>query len=137
MGSRISRGLLHAVVLLLCAAWLTPTVGFLVSSFRPARQIATTGWSTALSPPFTFILDLYREALSASWMGQLVALVYLGGTPRVAPLPLAIANQVISLGANWQVVIAGAFISMVLPLLVFFSLQRYFVRGILAGSVKT
>jgi alpha-glucoside transport system permease protein len=51
-------------------------------------------------------------------------------------MPVTISNLVSSLGQDWQLLTAAAFISMVLPLLVFFSLQQYFVRGILAGSVK-
>ena len=70
------------------------------------------------------------------WNDLLVALIYLGGTPSVAPMTVTISNLVNSLGGNWQVLTAAAFISMALPLLVFFTLQRYFVRGILAGSVK-
>jgi alpha-glucoside transport system permease protein len=70
------------------------------------------------------------------WNDLLVALIFLGGHPAVAPLTVTIGNLVNSLGGNWQVLTAAAFISMILPLLVFFSLQRYFVRGILAGSVK-
>jgi alpha-glucoside transport system permease protein len=66
----------------------------------------------------------------------LVALIYLGGSSKVAPLTLVIANLVGSRGQDWQILTAAAFVSMALPLLVFFSLQRYFVRGILAGSVK-
>jgi alpha-glucoside transport system permease protein len=70
------------------------------------------------------------------WNDLLIALVYLGGTPSVAPLTVTIANLVGSLGQNQQLLTAAAFISMTLPLIVFFSLQRYFVRGILGGSVK-
>jgi len=70
------------------------------------------------------------------WNDLLVALIYLGGTPTVAPMPLTIAGLVNSLGQGWQLLTAAAFISMLLPLLVFFTMQRYFVRGILAGSVK-
>lgn len=70
------------------------------------------------------------------WNDLLVSLIYLGGYLRVAPMTMVIAQQVSSLGANWQVLTASAFISMLLPLLVFFGLQRFFVRGILAGSVK-
>jgi alpha-glucoside transport system permease protein len=274
----LRRGLLHLAVILICVAWLVPTLGLLVSSFRPARAIATSGWWTAFSNPAQFTLDLYREALSASNMAQsflnsltitipstvipimiaafaayafswmrfpgrdflfvavvgllviplqmtfipvlrlfntlglsgtfvglwlahtgyglpfaiyllrnffgalprdlfesayldgasmmtaffrlvlplsvpalaslaifqflwvwndlLVALIYLGALPSVAPMTVRIANLVNSLGGNWQVLTAAAFISMLLPLAVFFGLQRYFVRGILAGSVK-
>ena len=44
--------------------------------------------------------------------------------------------MVTSLGAGWQLQTAAAFISMILPLIVFFAFQRYFVRGMLAGAVK-
>ncbi len=70
------------------------------------------------------------------WNDLLVALIYLGGTEQVAPLTLKLSSLVNSLGQNWHLLTAAAFISMALPLVVFFSLQRYFVRGILAGSVK-
>jgi alpha-glucoside transport system permease protein len=70
------------------------------------------------------------------WNDLLVALIFLGGRPERAPLTLTIANLVNSYGSNYQVLTSAAFISMVLPLVIFFSLQRYFVRGLLAGSVK-
>ncbi len=70
------------------------------------------------------------------WNDLLVALVYLGGTESVAPLTVRLSSLVNSLGQNWHLLTAAAFISMALPLVIFFSLQRYFVRGILAGSVK-
>jgi alpha-glucoside transport system permease protein len=70
------------------------------------------------------------------WNDLLVALIYLGGNPERAPMTVTVANLVNSFGSNYQVLTAAAFISMALPLLVFFSLQKYFVRGILAGSVK-
>lgn len=70
------------------------------------------------------------------WNDLLVALIYLGGTEAVAPLTLKMANLVNSLGQNWHLLTAAAFVTMALPLVVFFSLQRYFVQGILAGSVK-
>lgn len=70
------------------------------------------------------------------WNDLLVSLIFLGGSPQRAPLTLTIANLVNSYGSNYEVLTSAAFISMVLPLVIFFSLQRYFVRGILAGSVK-
>lgn len=70
------------------------------------------------------------------WNDLLVALIYLGGTERVAPLTLRLSSLVNSLGQNWHLLTAAAFVTMVLPLIIFFSLQRYFVRGILAGSIK-
>jgi alpha-glucoside transport system permease protein len=69
------------------------------------------------------------------WNDLLVALIFIGGGDR-APMTVTIANLVNSFGSNYEVLTSAAFISMLLPLVVFFSLQRYFVRGILAGSVK-
>ncbi len=70
------------------------------------------------------------------WNDLLVALVFLGGEPdvRVVTLALNILNG--SRGQAWHLLTAGAFITMALPLVVFLSLQRYFVRGLTAGSVK-
>jgi alpha-glucoside transport system permease protein len=270
---------LHVIIILIVLVWSVPSIGLLVSSFRPARDIASTGWWTVFTPPRSELTtELYEEALTRTGMGQsfmnslfisipatvipimvaafaayafawmefpgrrvlfvlivgllvvplqmtfipilrvynsvgltgtfpalwlahaayglpfaiyllrnfigslprdlfesafldgasnfdnffrivmpltvpsiaslvifqflwvwndlLVALIYLGGTPSVAPMTVTISNLVNSLGGNWQVLTAAAFISMALPLLVFFTLQRYFVRGILAGSVK-
>ncbi len=70
------------------------------------------------------------------WNDLLVALIYLGGRPSVGPVTLKVANLVGSRGQDWELLTAAAFVSMVLPLVIFFSLQRYFVRGILAGSMK-
>ena len=269
---------LHVGIIVLTVAWIVPTLGLLVSSFRPLSAFSTSGWWTALSPPFAFTLDNYQHILDTSnlsrsffnsfmisipatvipttiaafaayafswmrfwgrewiflalvgllavplqvtfipvlslfiklglsatflavwlahagyglpfaiyllanffralpadlfesaeidgagtltvffrivlplsvpalaslvifqflwvWNDLLVALVYLGGTPEVAPLTVTLANLVGSLGQGLQYLTAAAFISMIVPLVVFFSLQRYFVRGILAGSVK-
>lgn len=93
---------------------------------------------------FRIVMPLVVPAIAALvifqflwvWNDLLVALIYLGGSQAVAPMTVTIANLVNSLGGNWQVLTAAAFISMILPLIVFFGLQRYFVRGILAGSVK-
>jgi alpha-glucoside transport system permease protein len=93
---------------------------------------------------FLLVLPLSVPALASLvifqfmwvWNDLLVALIYLGGTPSVAPMTVTISNLVNSLGGNWQVLTAAAFISMILPLLVFFSLQRFFVQGLLAGSIK-
>jgi len=269
---------LHAAVVAICAVWLLPALGLLISSLRPASLVATTGWWTALSPPLRFTLDNYQQVLTSNNMGQsfvnsllitipatvmpllvaayaayafawmrfpgrdwlflavvgllvvplqmtlipvlrlmtalgltgtfpavwlahsgyglpfaiyllrnffvslpsemlesaqidgaghwtaffrlvlptsvpavaslaifqfmwvwndlLVALVYLGGQPSVAPMTVTIGNLVNSLGQGWQLLTAAAFISMLLPLAFFVALRRYFVQGILAGSVK-
>jgi alpha-glucoside transport system permease protein len=70
------------------------------------------------------------------WNDLLVAYVFLGGTPDVQVLTLALAALNGSHGQTWHLLTAAAFISMVVPLIVFFSLQKYFVRGLTAGSVK-
>ena len=284
---KIQSSLLHIAVILLTLVWIIPTLGLLVSSFRPTFAIITTGWWTALSPPFQFTLKNYNDMLAQSNMGSaifnsfmvarpstvipvtiaafaayafswmkfpgrdwiflafvgllavplqltfvpvltffvqhgivpdnltsiglppwvglwlahsgyglpfstyllanffralpsdlfesaeidgagtltvffrivlplsvpalaslvifqflwvwndlLVALIYVGGAPEVAPLTVNLADLTNSLGQGYQLLTAAAFFSMIIPLIVFLSLQRYFVRGILAGSVK-
>jgi alpha-glucoside transport system permease protein len=70
------------------------------------------------------------------WNDLLVAYVFLGGTPENRVLTIALQELVGARGSNWELLTAAAFISMALPLIVFFSLQKYFVRGLTAGSVK-
>lgn len=70
------------------------------------------------------------------WNDLLVALIYVGGTQNVAPVTVSLANLTNSLGQGYHLLTAAAFVSLIIPLIVFLSLQRYFVRGILAGSVK-
>jgi alpha-glucoside transport system permease protein len=70
------------------------------------------------------------------WNDLLGALIYLGGRPAVAPMTVTVSNLVSSHGEGWQLLTAAAFISMILPLIIFFTMQRYFVHGIVAGSVK-
>ena len=70
------------------------------------------------------------------WNDLLVAYVFLGGTQELRVLTIALAELVGATGKNWHLLTAAAFISISLPLVVFFSLQRYFVRGLTAGSVK-
>ena len=70
------------------------------------------------------------------WNDLLIAYVFLGGTSDTRVVTIALANLVGSRGENWHLLTSAAFITMALPLLVFFSLQRYFVRGLTAGSVK-
>ena len=281
LGQIFSKGLLHVVVIGITLMWIVPTLGLLISSFRSPSDIASSGWWTALSPPFKFTLDNYTGVLNTSnlgssffnsfmitipatvipvsiaafaayafswmkfwgrdffflalvgllavplqatfvpilslfvkygltpdnvgflglwlahtgyglpfaiyllayffrslptdlfesaeidgagtltvffrivlplsvpaiaslvifqflwiWNDYLVALIYVGGTADFAPLTVTIANLVNSNGQGWELLTAAAFFSMIVPLIVFFSLQRFFVRGILAGSVK-
>ncbi|MEN6500648.1 MAG: carbohydrate ABC transporter permease [Rectinema sp.] len=269
---------LHVVLILICIAWSIPSLGLLVSSFRPKSMIATNGWWEAFKTPFSFTLENYAYVLTRGNMGRsfmnslliavpstlmpifiaactayafawmrfplrkplylmvvalivvplqmtlipvlrlfnkigltgnfigiwlahtayglpfaiyllrnfisqlpksliesaqidgashptiflrlvlptsipaisslaifqfmwvwndlLIALIYLGGTPDVAPMTVTISSMVNSYGGGWEYLTAAAFISMVLPLVVFFALQKYFVKGVLAGSIK-
>lgn len=68
------------------------------------------------------------------WNDLLVALIFLGSSNPV--LTYQISNMVTSIGSGWHLLTAAAFISMILPMIVFFAMQRFFVRGLLAGSVK-
>jgi alpha-glucoside transport system permease protein len=287
LSDRLGGFVLHVVVIGLTVAWMVPTIGLLITSFRRSADISNTGWWTALSPPFKFTLDNYSQMFAASNLGQslfnsfmisipatvipvtlaafaayafawmkfpgrdwiflalvgllavplqltfipvttelvklgltpekltaaglppfiplwlahagyglpfsiyllsnffralpsdlfesaeidgagtltvffrivlplsvpaiaslvifqflwvwndlLVALIYVGGVATVAPVTVTLVNLVGSLGQNFQLLTAAAFFSMIVPLVVFLSLQRYFVRGILAGSVK-
>jgi alpha-glucoside transport system permease protein len=93
---------------------------------------------------FRVMLPLLTPALAAFgifqflwvWNDLLVALVFAGGGNEVAPITLALANLSGSRGTAWQLLSAGAFVSIIVPVIVFLLLQRYFVRGLLAGGVK-
>nr|MDT0658429.1 carbohydrate ABC transporter permease [Micromonospora sp. DSM 115978] len=92
----------------------------------------------------TIVLPLITPALAAYgifqflwvWNDLLVALIFAGGGDETAPLTVRLAELAGSRGNEWQRLTSGAFVSIVVPLIVFLSLQRYFVRGLLAGSVK-
>jgi alpha-glucoside transport system permease protein len=70
------------------------------------------------------------------WNDLLVALVFVGTKKEVTVVTSRLAALVGERGEAWHVLTAGAFITMLIPLIVFFALQRYFVRGLTAGSVK-
>jgi alpha-glucoside transport system permease protein len=70
------------------------------------------------------------------WNDLLVAMVFLGTEKDKAVLTYQLNSLLGSRGGNWEILTASAFVTIIVPLLVFFSLQRYFVRGLLAGSVK-
>ncbi len=93
---------------------------------------------------FQVLLPLLTPAIAAFgvfqflwvWNDLLVALTFAGGAPDVVPLTVRVAELAGTRGSDWYLLAAGAFVSIVLPLSVFLGLQRYFVRGLLAGSVK-
>ncbi len=70
------------------------------------------------------------------WNDLLVALIFLGSGASVSLVTTLLSEMVGSKGQDWYLLTSGAFLSIVVPLIVFFSLQRYFIRGMMAGSVK-
>jgi alpha-glucoside transport system permease protein len=69
------------------------------------------------------------------WNDLLVALIFLQ-SPSLQPMTVGVVNLLTTYGTEWDLLSAAAFLTMAIPLIVFFSLQRYFVSGLLAGSVK-
>jgi alpha-glucoside transport system permease protein len=137
------------------AVWLAhtgfglPFAIFLLRNFFGAlpREMFESAYLDGASPTtafFRLVLPLSVPAIASLvifqfmfvWNDLLVALILVGGTAKVAPMTVTIANLVNSLGQGYHLLTAAAFISMALPLVVFFGLQRFFVRGILGGSVK-
>ena len=90
---------------------------------------------------FIVLLPLQVPAIAAFaifqflwvWNDLLVALVFGGGSLDVSPLTVRLAELSGTRGQDWHLLSAGAFVSLVVPLIVFLALQRYFVRGLLAG----
>ena len=130
-------------------AYGLPLTTYLVHNFmagipKDLFDSASIDGASPITTFFRIVLPISVPALASVfifqflwiWNDLLVALVYLSAKPDVAPLTVNIANLVTNMGRNWELLTAAAFVSMALPLVVFFSLQRYFVRGILAGSVK-
>jgi alpha-glucoside transport system permease protein len=126
-----------------------PLAIFLLHNFiaqlpRDVMEAATVDGAGHFKVFRTIVVPLSTPALASFaifqflwvWNDLLVGLTFAGGTPDVAPLTVRLAQLGGSFGRNWELLTAGAFISIVIPLIVFFSLQRYFVRGLLAGSVK-
>ena len=70
------------------------------------------------------------------WNDLLVGLVFLDKHPSEIILTAKLKELLGSRGENWEILTTGAFISMTVPLFIFFSLQRFFIRGLVAGSVK-
>jgi len=70
------------------------------------------------------------------WNDLLVALIYLQ-SPNLQPMTVGVVNLLTTYGTEWDLLSAAAFLTMGIPLVVFFSLQRYFVSGLLAGAVKS
>jgi alpha-glucoside transport system permease protein len=70
------------------------------------------------------------------WNDLLVGLVFVSSNPETAPLTVRLQELAGSRGQDWQLLTAGGFVAIAVPIVVFLSLQRYFVRGLLAGGLK-
>ena len=138
------------------AVWLAhtgyglPFAIYLLRNFMGSlpREVFESAYIDGASPVTAFFrlaLPMSVPAIAALaifqflfvWNDLLVAITYIGAArPENLPLTGAVSNLVSSLGDGWQLLGAAAFLSMALPLAVFFALQRYFVRGITGGAVK-
>ncbi|MFD7733237.1 carbohydrate ABC transporter permease [Kitasatospora phosalacinea] len=135
--------------------WLThtmfalPLAIFLLHNFiaqlpRDLMEAAVVDGASHFKIFRSIVLPLSAPALASFaifqflwvWNDLLVALTFAGGNPTVAPITSRLAQLSGSDSSHWELLSAGAFLSMIVPLAVFFALQRYFVRGLLAGSVK-
>jgi alpha-glucoside transport system permease protein len=127
-----------------------PFAIFLLRNFMGSlpREVFESAYIDGASPVTAFFrlaLPMTIPAIAALaifqflfvWNDLLVAYIYLGSArPENLPMTVQINNLVSSQGAGWELLGPAAFISMALPLAVFFALQRYFVRGITGGAVK-
>ena len=117
---------------------------FFVALPRDLFESARLDGASELTVFLRIVLPLSVPALAALaifqfmwvWNDLLVSLVYLSDSLDKAPLTLTISNLVGRFASDQHLLTSAAFISMGLPLVIFFALQRYFVQGILAGSVK-
>jgi alpha-glucoside transport system permease protein len=126
-----------------------PLAIFLLYNFmsqlpRDLFESASIDGASAFQTFIRLVLPLSIPALGAFaifqflwvWNDLLVALVFLGPGKDVQVMPTALFNMIGPRGGAWHLLTAGAFLTMIVPLGVFLALQRAFVRGILAGSVK-
>ncbi len=111
------------------------------------KEIIESAHADGATPWMSFtrlILPLAAPAIAAFaifqflwvWNDLLVALVFLGTKKELALVTTRLSEMVGSRGQDWHVLTSGAFLTMIMPLIIFFSLQRYFIRGMMAGSVK-
>ncbi|MER5866970.1 carbohydrate ABC transporter permease [Kitasatospora sp. NPDC002040] len=139
----------YAPVWLAHTMFALPLATFLLHNFisqlpRDLMEAAVMDGASHFKIFRSIVLPLCTPALASFaifeflwvWNDLLVALTFAGGTPEVAPMTVRLAQLSGSFGGRWELLTAGAFLSLIIPLIVFFALQRYFVRGLLAGSVK-
>lgn len=118
--------------------------GYIATIPHEMIESARADGASTLTVFTNLVLPLSVPALSSFaifqflwvWNDLLVALVFLGTNEEVVIVTSRLAELVGSRGQDWEVLTAGAFIAMIVPLFIFFSLQRSFVREMTAGSVK-
>lgn len=148
IGGRVFGTSSYAGIWLAHTAYGLPFAIFLLRNFFGSlpRDLFESAYLDGASDTrvfFRIVLPLSMPALAALaifqflwvWNDLLVALILLGD-PQLAPMTLRITSLVSSMGSQYQLLTAAAFVSMFVPLVIFFALQRYFVQGILAGAVK-
>ena len=125
----------------LCVFLLHNFMSDLPDSLFEAARVDGAGHATIFT---RIVLPLCVPAIAALlifqflfiWNDLLVGLTFAGGTPDVAPLTVRLAELAGTKGNEWQRLTAGAVIGIIVPMIVFLSLQRYFIRGLLAGGLK-
>ncbi len=141
-GNYVSVWLVHTALGLPFAIYLLR--GFFSALPSDLFESASIDGASHVRVFFSILLPLSVPSLASLvifqfmwvWNDLLVAQIFLSGNPTQAPMTVNIANLVNGYGTNYEILTSAAFLSMALPLVIFFALQRYFVRGILAGSVK-
>lgn len=131
------------------AGYGLPLMIYLLRNFFGAlpRELFESAYMDGATPFTAFlrlVLPLSVPVLASAaifqflwvWNDYLVALTFLGVDPSYKVVTQRLADLTGTFGNDWQLLTAGAFVTMILPMVVFFALQRYFVRGLLAGSVK-
>jgi alpha-glucoside transport system permease protein len=131
------------------ATFALPLAIFLLHNFmkeipRELLEAARVDGAGHVTIFFRILLPLLTPALAAFgifqflwvWNDLLVALTFVGGTQDVGPLTVALASLSGTRGTAWHLLTAGAIVSIIIPMVVFLSLQRFFVRGLLAGGLK-
>ncbi|MGW0660455.1 carbohydrate ABC transporter permease [Streptodolium elevatio] len=134
-------------VVLFHVAFGLPFAVFLLRNYfagipKDLLEAARMDGGTDLTIFFRVILPLGLPAIASLgifqflwvWNDMLIALIY--ADTDSAPLTVALQSQTRAFGANIDVLAPGAFLSLIVPLMVFFAFQRYFVQGVMAGAVK-
>ncbi|HUR15959.1 MAG TPA: carbohydrate ABC transporter permease [Candidatus Limnocylindrales bacterium] len=136
------------------AVWLTHTAfalpfgifllrNFFITLPRDLIEAARIDGASTIGIFRTIVVPLSVPAIAAYgifqflwvWNDLLMALVFIQDG-RLHPMTVAVNSLLGTYGSEWHLLAAAAFLLMTVPLLVFFALQRYFVQGLLAGSVK-